>query len=298
MSVLRSADLVVRHVPFGFQFRDASDLSVVPDGLSVRITDSGHPRRSALLLPTPSGTWMSPKLPGLGVDAAADPTKWPGIARPWQVDVADALGRYLPIRFTAKLPNRGRVEWPVWKATGNGPRLKPLVPPGAPAKYKPDYLPLFPSIARLPPGPRATVRAHLAYQDEAGDRPAAWAAVAVSIDGKRLGLGLADAAGAVAVSFPYPSLPDQTSEEAAAGRKEVEWEAVIEVYHDPELSGDPPPLEDLIGQLALPPVKALGKLGEPNEPLEAQILVLGRALTVRTGPADKEVISSLYLEPA
>jgi hypothetical protein len=298
MTVLGSADLVTRHAPFGFLFRDASDLSVIPDGLSVRITDSDHPHRSALLLPTPSGTWMSPRLPGLGVDAAADPAQWPTIARPWQVEVADSLGRYLPVRFSASLPNRGRVEWPVWKAQGNGPRLKPLVPEGAPSKYKPDYLPLFPSIARTPPGPRATVRAHLAYRDEEGDRPAAWAAVTVSIDGKRLGIGLADSAGAVAVSFPYPSLPDQTSQQAAAGRKEVEWQAVLEVYHDPALAGDPPPLEDLIGQLALPPVKALGKLGTPDAPLEAQPLVLGRALTVRTGPADKEVISSLYLEPA
>ncbi|GAA0331915.1 hypothetical protein GCM10009087_47630 [Sphingomonas oligophenolica] len=292
---LVSPDRFVRHVPLGFAFRDASDLSLIGDGLDIRITDAMRPWRNAQLRPTPSGTWMTPRLPGLDAVLAEKPADWSTHQRSFVVAVEDDLHRFLPVRFQADLPVRGRFAWPSWSGFATGP-IAPLLPAGAPAGYAPDYLPLFPAIARTAPGPRATVRAQLAVRQADGtDLPAGWAAMTVSVSGTVIGLGIADVGGAIVVSGAYPTLPSQTVEEAAAGRSEVAWEAVIKVYYG-KLAGSPPALDEILGQLSKPPTKALATL-KPAEPeLPAQTLVLGRPLTLATGKTATERFSSLYLK--
>jgi hypothetical protein len=293
--VLVSPDRFVRHVPLGFAFRDASDLSLVGDGLEVRIVDAQRPFRRATLGPTPSGTWMTPRLPGLGFELAETPADWPAKARTFKVSVDDPFRRFLPIRFEAKLPVRGRFVWPDWAGLEQA-KIAPLLPAAAPAAYKPDYLPLFPTIARAASGPRSTVRAQLAErQADGSDKPAAWAAMTVTVDGKIIALGIAGANGSIAVVGAYPALPAQTPEEAAQGRDEVTWNAEIAVHWD-ELADDLPSLDAILGQLSSPPRIALKQLGK-DDPLPGQPLVLGRPLTLVSLKSANVRLSTLYLKP-
>lgn len=336
MTAPPSFDRFARLALVGFVFRDASDGAAVADGLDIRLSDPQRTRRSVRLTPTPSGVWTSPHLPRIGSIPSGWPAAWPsGPSQPaYLVEVEDRLGRFLPARFAAELPlafddalrRRGRYVWPTWGVLAGGaaaPRLKPLLPAGPPAGYETDYLPLFPTAARTPPGPRAIVRAHLAYPPAVagGDpRPAAWAAVTVAIDGEVAGLGVADGSGAVAVSFPYPALPgltlpappppgDGDSDAVPPSpptppppRPEVVWQASVKVHHQ-ELAGDPPDLAAILGQLAQPPRRALATLvppdggGAPPE-LGGQSLVLGRPLTVASDGEGGRRLSTLFLEEA
>lgn len=292
---LVSPDRFVRHVPLGFAFRDASDLGLVGDGLQVRIVDAGRPFRRATLGTTPSGTWMTPRLPGLGVELAETPADWPAKARSFTVSVDDPFHRFLPMRFEADLPVRGRFVWPGWAGLDQA-KIAPLLPAGAPAAYKPDYLPLFPSIARAAPGPRSTVRAQLAErQADGSDKPASWAAMTVTVDGRIIALGIAGANGSIAAVGAYPALPAQTPAEAVKGRAEVTWNAEIAVYWD-ELTDNLPDLSAILGQLSSPPRVALKQLNK-TDPLPAQPLTLGRPLTLVSLKSANVRLSTLYLKP-
>lgn len=293
--VLVSPDRFTRHVPLGFAFRDASDLGIVGDGLDVRIADIERPFRNAMLGPTPSGTWMTPRLPGLGFDLAQTPADWPAKARSFKVSVDDPFRRFLPMRFEAGLPVRGRFVWPGWAALDQA-KIAPLLPADAPPGYKPNYLPLFPSIARGAPGPRSTVRAQLAErQADGSDKPAAWAAMTVTVDGKIIALGIAGANGSIAAVGGYPALPNQTPAQAAKGRDEVTWTAEIAIHWD-ELADDLPPLEAILGQLSSPPRVALKQLNK-DDPLPGQPLTLGRPLTLVSLKSANVRLSTLYLKP-
>jgi len=293
--VLVSPDKFVRAVPLGFAFRDASDRSLIDDGLEIRVIDAKRPWRATRLSVTPSGTWMTPDLPGIGADLAAQPADWEANARGFEILVRDRFGRFLPARFAANLPVRGRYLWPHW-STFNQARIRPLLPIDPPDDFTPDYLPLFPSIARSAPGPRTTTRAQLAIrQPDGSDKPAAWAAMTVSVSNRIIALGVAGASGAIVASGAYPALPSQTADEAAAGRTEVSWKATIRVYYK-ALAGDPPELSAILGQLSQPPRRALANL-DPGEPeLPEQDLVLGRPLTLATMRTDTERFSTLYLK--
>lgn len=293
--VLVSPDRFVRHVPLGFAFRDASDLSLVGDDLEVRITDAERPFRTAVLGPTPSSTWMTPRLPGLDAGRAESPTDWPAKARTFHVAVDDPVRRFLPIRFDAKLPVRGRFVWPGWAGL-NQALIGPLLPADAPAGYVPDYLPLFPAMTRAISVSRAMVRAQLAERQADGtDKPAAWAAMTITVGGKIIALGIAGANGSIAASGGYPALPSQTPAEAAKGRDEVTWDAEIAVYWD-ELTDDLPDLGAILGQLSSPARVALKQFGK-TDPLPAQPLTLGRPLTLASMKSASERLSTLYLKP-
>jgi hypothetical protein len=293
--VLVSPDKVFRYVPLGFAFRDASDRALIEDGLEVSVADAGRPWRAARLGITPSGTWMAPDLPGLGAELGTRPADWAANARSFEIIVRDMLGRFLPARIAADLPARGRYLWPRW-STFNQARIRPLLPIDPPADFTPDYLPLFPSIARSAPGPRTTTRAQLAVrQPDGSDKPAAWAAMTVSVSNRIIALGVAGASGAIVASGAYPPLPSQTADEASDGRTEVSWKATIRVYYK-EFAGDPPELSDILGQLSQPPRRALANL-DPDEPeLPDQQLVLGRPLTLATMRTATERFSTLYLK--
>ena len=222
--VLVSPDKFVRYAPVGLAFRDASDLSLIGDGLEVRIIDKELPARATMLVGTPSSTWMTHRLPGLNPALAKYPQDPPDDFRAFDVRVRDPFGRFLPARFAAALPTHGRFHWPSW-AGFNQSRIRPLLPESPlPPGYVLDYLPLFPAIARGTPGPRLTVRAQLAIRQPDGkDKPASWAAVRVIINNQTIALGVADQGGSVVACGAYPTLPSQTVAEAAAGRSEVTW---------------------------------------------------------------------------
>jgi hypothetical protein len=293
--VLTSSDLFVRHVPLGFAFRDASDRSLLVEGLEVAVADAERPWRKSALVPTPSSTWMTPRLPGLDAALAENPADWAANRRDFVLSVGDPLGRFLPLRVTVGLPARGRYLWGAWSGF-NQARIRPLLPIDPPPGYQPDYLPLFPAIARTPPSPRTMVRAQLAIrQPDGSDRPAAWAAMTVSVGNRIVALGVAGASGAIVASGAYPPLPSQTVAEAAAGRSQVDWEATVRVYYD-ALDAPVPDMADILGQLSHPPRTALLNLDPGDAPLPPQTLTLGRPLTLATMRTNTERFSTLYLK--
>jgi hypothetical protein len=289
-------DRVILPQPIALMFRDASDLARVTDGLEVSVHDEKLPFVRRTLRSLPSGWWTTQRLPGF--------TGWPSDReRRFVVEVNDTLGRYLPARFgmtIGKAPPAVRPgtpgaisPWAKWP-TLNASRTGPVRPDGAPAGYQPDYLPLFPTVARAAPGPRAEIRAQLLVRGPGGEtRPASWAAMTVQVGPRIVGLGVADAGGAIVAAFAYPPYPAQVP--SSDPRPAITWPAKISVYFS-DLGAAVPDLEDVLGQLGGTSVIALGKL--PADPLEMQQLTLGRPLILRTAISDTETASSLFLQIA
>ena len=297
---LRAPDTVTLRVPLGLQLRDLSDLSLVGDDLAVTATELRPNGRRFALAATPGGTWSAPIVLGVRPATAADPTLWPAAARPFEIRVSDPRRRYLPLRMVAALPAEAPIAWPEFAALPAA--IKPAVlPAGRPAAYKPDFVPLFPGIARVAPGARAEVRAHLAIANAgvpAGN--AGFAVMTVSIGGTVRGLGVADGDGAILVSFPYPLLPTPTPAARAAGTTRIEWPVSIAVYCGrlaAATDGAPPLLPDILAQLNRTPSRALARLGV-NTRLPDQILRVAEPLVLRSARAAPVKPSSLFIVPA
>jgi hypothetical protein len=115
----------------------------------------------------------------------------------------------------------------------------------------------------------------------------------VQVGPRIVGLGVADAGGAIVAAFAYPPYPAQVP--SSDPRPAITWPAKISVYFS-DLGAAVPDLEDVLGQLGGTSVIALGKL--PADPLEMQQLTLGRPLILRTAISDTETASSLFLQIA
>ncbi len=297
---LRSPDTVTLRVPLGLQLRDVSDLSLVRDDLKVTATEMRPNGRRFQLAVTPGGTWSAPIVPGVSPATAADPTLWPAAAQPFEIRVCDPRRRYLPLRIVAPLPAAAAIAWPGF--AGVPAAVRPAVlPVGRPAAYKPDFVPLFPAIARVAPGARAEVRAHLAIASAgvpAGN--ASFAVMTVSIGGTVRGLGIADDDGAILVSFPYPLLPTPTPAARAAGTTRIAWPVKIAVYCGrlaAAADGAPPLLPDILAQLNLAPSRVLARLGA-NTRLPDQTLNVAQPLVLRSARTAPAKPSSLFIVPA
>ncbi len=313
MPELRSPDVISLVQPLGLKFRDATDLSLVTDQLMVRVADKKQPLQKRELEVVPSGYWTTSRLAGFG--------GWPSDReRIYAVEIEDKARRFLPTRFDItidKTPDAppepkkpstvGELNrWIDWSSL-NAPRTKTLFPAGAKAGYQPDYIPLFPTSSRAAPGPRAEVRGHLLVAEGATTRPANWAAITVSIDGIVVGLGIADAKGAVVAAFPYPQFPSPVADQAVKGRASVTWSVTVEVFWA-DLAGEQPDLSAVLGQLASPAMKPLKALlaeipADPVPVLGPQVLTLGQPLILRTFEKEKAdpgkelvPLSSLYLK--
>jgi len=290
-----SRDTIALSQPVALQFRDASDLSLVTDGIDVTVRDARHPPPGRPLRVVPSGWWTAQRLAGY--------SGWPSDRdRALVVEVRDRAGRYHPASFTLDIGKAPPAErplapvaispWPKWSGF-NPSRTRPIRPVGAPDGFQPGYIPLFPTVARSAPGPRAQVRAHLVVRQGAELVPARWAAMTVEIGGRIAGLGIAGADGAIVAAFGYPAYPAVAP--SAGARPAITWQAAIRVYWD-DLAGDPPDLDLILRQLGGTALTALDKL--PNTALPAQPLTLGQPLTLRTRLSATELSSSLHLKPA
>jgi hypothetical protein len=231
---------------------------------------------------------------------AADPTLWPAAAQLYEIRVNDPRRRYLPLRMVAPLPAAAAIAWPGFASVPAAVRPA-ILPAGRPAAYQPDFVPLFPAIARVAPGARAEVRAHLAIASAgvpAGD--ASFAVMTVSIGGTVRGLGIADGDGAILVSFPYPLLPTPTPAARAAGTTRIEWPVKIAVYCgrlSAAADGAPPLLPDILAQLSRTPSRVLARLGSTTR-LPDQILSVAQPLVLRSARAAPAKPSSLFIIPA
>jgi hypothetical protein len=292
----RVLERVTRNTPLGVRFWDAAEGTSLVDGLRVdvflranpRSRTRAHPNRGAVYvaqtLPA-FAAWGSPEQPGLrdfeGSDAAPE-VLWATATRPYRVEVRDPLGRFVPFAFDADLPARGVFTW-------LAPWLSPPQPValpgegGSPPRLLLERVPLFSAPARQLPGPLAVVRAHLL--DQATGREAAWCPLGVSIDGERVGMGVADARGRVAVAFPYPEPPRMTLASPPEARNDFSWPVELTAFVPPAPPPGPVPeiadLAQVLAALAFPrPV--LESLGLPGVPLR---LGYGQELIARTADA-------------
>jgi len=297
---LRSPDRVTLRAPLALRLRDVSDFSSVCADLLVTATATGSSGRSFALTATAGGTWSTQKLPGVPPATAANPALWATEAQAFEIRVSDPLQRYLPLRMVARLPAVAAIAWPGFAALPAGVRAA-LRPAGSPTGYRPDFVPLFPGVARVSAGARAEVRAHLGIAVAgvpAGN--AGFAVMTVSIGGSVRGVGIADGDGAILVSFPYPLLPTPTPAARAAGTTRIEWQVSIAVYCgrlNALADGAPPLLPDILAQLNRSPSRLLARLGSLTK-LPEQTLTVGQPLVLASARAAPAKPSSLFIVPA
>jgi hypothetical protein len=264
---------VISYAPLGIRFWDAAAGRAVGDGLVVRARRAATTGPVALARTSRSGISAFVSLPGLrflehpteSVAAEASPPP----VEPYAVDVADPLGRFVPVAFRVDAPHAGVFR----SANGSPPDAGP-----------PGFF-LFPAVARPVPAALGAVRAEL--HDRSADQPAAHAVVQLNLPGNQRAYGLADGAGRVVVMYAHPRFaPTVLSPppSAQAAREQPAWPATVRVLYDraaqvllaPDL---PPDLASLFGQAAAPIWSAPGG---PSDTELGVTLVLGQEAVLRT----------------
>lgn len=295
----RSPDRIDLPAPAGVRLFDSAARAYVASDLDVVLAPAAGQPSALSLQANPSGFWVNQALLGAFRSFSNNRAVWPAQARAYNIAVDDPRGQYLPLRLSEKLPKSGALVWQGWPALAPA-ALGPLLPPSSAPGTKPPYLPLFPTSA-YSAGPLARVYARLALRESGGKRTdAAWALLTVSIGTSIIGIGLADAHGAIGIYFPYPLIPALPVAQAVNGRTQVSWDAAIAVHCDNlgEAGNTAlvPDLAAILNQLTKPARKALKTIAGNQPALPAQTLMLGRALVLRSENAPGQFASSLYLK--
>jgi hypothetical protein len=210
----------------------------------------------------------------------ADQDFWLGLPppAPYMLLVSDPLERFLPFTLAVEVPTRGLYAWDA----GLGSPLQPVA--GEPA----GDVPLFSTPQRAAAEGMAIVRASLF--DPLADTPAARAIVEVRYLGQRLGLGIADDRGEVAVHLPYPP-PLGSLEASPPGNA---WPVEIRVAYAPGLGvqapSGPPELRAVLAQLLEPAAQAWADSAR-TQPLTTASLALGQELIVRTSTTSRLLVT-------
>jgi hypothetical protein len=280
-----AADRVARVALLGLRFVDAAFDQPVADGLVVTLWPATRPSRRLNAASSGSGTWVVHDAPGLAAFAHGDGSaaSWAAAPSPspWVVNVADALGRFLPARFPVGLPARWPFDWTC-------PASPPPSPPAAPWLGRP--VPLYSSPTRTVAGPVGVIRAQLWDLDASA--PAAWAVMDATAGG-RTTRGLADESGRLTILLPYPEDDAITGGDAldASGSpipgpsgplSAHSWTVVLTASHQP----GPPPAEvpALCPTLTQPPARLWVDAGRTT-PLTQVTLQYGRELILRSQDA-------------
>jgi len=290
----------IRRTPFGLRVQDLATGRSRIEGLSILVRPAGRSGGGVQALANPSGIYVAAGLPGLADFEHDDSDSWPqsqGLPRTFQVEVRDPRGHFQPLRFDTPLPMRGLVD-PL-SASPPMPLLSPLeAPPRSPLEAPPvPHLPLFSTPSRPPADALALVRAEL--REHPSQAPAAWALLEVRIGGSVRGLGLADAAGRVAVQFPYPPSPRAGVTSPASPRDDFRWDIELHAYHGPRQPDAPPPempaLADLLARLAEARRPLLDTLS-PALPLGPLPLQHGSPTVARTWRSSGEPSPYLFID--
>ena len=272
--------------PFGFRLWDAAIQRSVSDGLDVSCSwDGGRPRQLAA---SPSGVFQ------LGGGSAfaefargrGDAAFWahpPAVAGRGVVRVVDVARRYLPFSFT--------VEPPPPRISG---RLRDLcnVVAGSPDDPMPR-LALFSAASRVAPASTAMALGQLRTVD---GKPVIGALVKLSPPNSPAALGLSDAAGNVAIFFPYPKPADTNGPGAAPSPRlplaKQTWNIGLKVFARGGSADDGyPDLCDVLDQGTGPAAHALADVGS-NQDLTSVELSYDRVLALQT-----RGVSELLIEP-
>ncbi len=253
--------------PLGIRFWDPAFDVAVDDGLSVVAYPFGASYPPTAGVRTPSGVYAFRALPGLhDVEYPAGDPASPGslpATRRFQIVVADAQSRFLPVSFAVDAPFRGIFPTDLTQQSGTAP----------PGFY------LFSAPTRPTSPLVGVVRAQLSEGlDAVNDRPAAYAVMEIDTPDGDTWLGIADTRGIVALLFPYPtftgaesgSLPPSVPSGTAAQQT---WPVTVRVRYQPSALTFPvgttlPELRSVLAQApgaiwterAVPPGEALASM--------------------------------------
>jgi hypothetical protein len=273
-------DSFTRVTPLGVRFWDPVLETVINDGLSVTAYPTGLPYLRVSAFTTPGGVYAFRGLPGLSAAerGAGDASYWanPPVRRSFVVEVSDPLGRYQPFALGAELPLHGVYAWDC-----DGPPS----PPASPVAPGPAAVPLFSAPSREAPAGMAAVRASL--WDPVAGAAAAWAVLEVTAPGQAPARGIADAAGRVAVLFPYPEpappvAPGSPLPGSGVPLARQQWTVGLAASYTPGLPADPAP--DLCRTLRQP-AALLWADAARAAPLTGAALTFGQELVLRTADA-------------
>ncbi len=283
-------DMLTRLAPLGLRFMDDATAQPCGAGLDVSAYPPGQPWRRVQAQPNASGVYVFQHLPGLEAAerGAGDEAYWQAISalqKPFQVEVSDPRGRFLPVSLALMAPYKGVYSW-----------LEPASLPSPAASAAPGMIPLFAAPAHpIPPG-MALLRADLAFPSGA---PAAWTLLEAWFNGRRLGRSLADDQGRLVMFFAYPPLPDfassvgspaSSSGPAPLPLSAQTWPVELRAFNG--LPGSPPAAPDLSALLVQAPVHLWASLS-PLQPLPPQDLPYGRELVLKTAGSSFLILSSL-----
>ena len=214
-------DRITRVTPLGIRFWDEVTSAPVAAPLTLTGYFATHPDRKKQPVRNYSNVYAFYGLPGMRAFeyGTGDAAFWSGqpAPRPFEIEVQDPSGQFLPARFTALVPTRGIFELP----------LSP--PPGFAG------VPLYSAPGRATIGGMAAIRLEL-Y--EAIGRPAAWARVEAAYSPLAApARAMSDAQGRATLLFPYPEPvePDAGSPPGAPGipfQRQV-WTVAIAAWYSP-----------------------------------------------------------------
>jgi hypothetical protein len=222
----------VYRAPLGLQFIDSVTGGPVADGLVVTAWPAGVPWAARMATQSPVSAIMGfGQLPGLASYENAltdDPETFtwsaPSAGQPFEVRVADPLGRYLPELLALTVPQPALVTPSLYSAPARP------VPPGF-----------------------ATVRGEV-WSATSPPQPAAWAVVQIAADANSY-LTVADQAGRYVIYLPYPeALPPLTGSPGGVPLGQMTWPITVSVLYQPSAQtwladaapGDPPELTSLL----------------------------------------------------
>lgn len=279
-----------RVTPLGVRFWDVAAQAPIVDGLMVTARTTQN--RSLPMFANSKGVYVLQNVPGLRAFETGDGSDafWNNAPSPqtYRLTVRDIQGRFHPFTFEADLPTRGIFVWDC-----------PLSPPLTLVSVPSGYVPAYPTTNRFLPGGMVAVRADL-YDPDARV-PAAWATLAVLLDGAVLGHGIADARGCVSVMFPCPELVDTTPGSSPLDfgmpLEQQSWQLSLRATYRPL---DPvPSMPDLCAILSQPEAELWRVWNSPadREPCAGVDLLYGREAIATSFDSADEPLSRLYITP-
>lgn len=228
--------------PFGLRLWDVARVAPAEGGLAIVAYPDLYPELRTAAVENHVGVYSFSGLPGLRriENGTGDDAFWSSNTTniPYTVEVYDPEQRYLPYRFSARLPVRGLFG--LWES----PLLSGLTP-------DPSWLPVFSDPARVIAGPAATICAQL--QDDALAKPAAWALLTIQAPGLPPVTGLADERGVISLSQPYPEPADAGSGSPLNAPKltDQNWPIEVSVFYTAHQMSQPvPDLQQILHQSA------------------------------------------------
>ena len=283
-ALLEPLEKVSQYTALGIRFWDPASGTAITDGLEVTARPAERPHLRRKAFQTASGIYAFGNLPGLrgletsdpGLPAGAHPlpASPPQMYR-FVIDVNDRLGRFLPVSFQVNLPYQG---------------IYPTRPAGSPpGPALPGFF-LFSAPSRRTLSGLAVVRAQLVERlGPTETRPAKHAVVEVLAPDQTIWLGIADAHGAVAVIFPYPSFATSVAPQSPPSHpgemRAQSWGITVRVHYRQASQAKPDSiaeLPDLGAILAQPAAQLWLSRAGLGQPYLSTRLVFGQPVTLQT----------------